>query len=179
MYYEAWGQQLAMERIEKMLETQKNFFWINYILLPLLILIRMTFTTLCLLTATTMQDIKIGFKKTFQIVLIAEAVYILPSIIALTYFLFIAQNYTIADVQSFDYFSLKALIGANNIPSYLVYAFASLNIFEVLYWCVLATGFALVLNRTWKEGLHIVVSGYGTGLLLWIMTITFLLVSLT
>jgi len=179
MYYEAWGQQLALDRIEKMLEANKKWAWIAYILMPILMLIRMTFTTLCLLTATVLQDVKIGFKRIFQIVLVAEVVYLIPAIISLIYFLCIAKDYTIADVQNFDFYSLRALIGRENIAPWLTYAFASLNLFELMYWAVLATGFALVLRQGFNKMLGLVISGYGTGLLLWIVSITFLLVSLT
>ncbi len=178
MYYEAWGQQLAQERIEKMLNHRKEYAWIGFVMMPIFMLVRMCFTTLCLLSATIMQDIKIGFRRIFQIVLLSEVVYLIPAIISLVYFLLIAKDYTLADVQNFNFYSLRAWVGKDNIPSWLTYAFASLNVFEVLYWCVLATGLALVLRRGWSEMLSLVLSGYGTGLLLWIVTITFLLVSL-
>lgn len=178
MYYEAWGQQLAQERIERMLELNKKWAWVGFVLMPIFMLVRMCFTTLCLLSAAILQDIKIGFRRIFQIVLLAEVVYLIPAVISLVYFLLIASSYTLEDVQSFDYYSLRALVGKGSIPIWLTYAFASLNIFEVVYWCVLAMGFALALRRTWSEMFGLVLSGYGTGLLLWIVTITFLLVSL-
>ena len=178
LYYETWGQQLAQERIEKMLNHRKEYAWIGFVLMPIFMLIRMCFTTLCLLSATIMQDIKIGFRRIFQIVLLSEVVYLIPAIISLVYFLLIAKDYSLADVQNFDFYSLRAWVGKDNIAPWLTYAFSSMNIFEVLYWCVLATGFALALRRKWSEMLGLVLSGYGTGLLLWIVTITFLLVSI-
>ncbi|MCU0447020.1 MAG: hypothetical protein MUE85_19160 [Microscillaceae bacterium] len=177
LYYEAYSEQLAVDRIETILKFQKEWAWLSYVLLPLFLITRMSLVSLSILAGAILSEIKISFRKVFQVVLIAEIVYLIPAFIQLVYFMGIAQDYTLQDLQNFDYYSALALIGRKAVEPWLMYALACFNLFELLYWLVLALGFHWVLQRNYGEMLGLVATGYGTALLLWIAGITFLLVN--
>jgi hypothetical protein len=179
LYFEAYSEQLAVDRIEAMLKFQQEWAWLSYGLLPLFLLIRMSLVSLSILAGAILSEIKISFRKVFQIVLVAEMVYLLPAFIQLIYFIGIAQDYTLQDLQNFDYYSALALIGRSSVEPWLMYALACFNLFELLYWLVLALGFHWVLQRNYWEMLGLVATGYGTVLLLWIAGITFLMVNVS
>ncbi len=178
LYYEAFSEQLATDRIEAMLKFQEKWAWLVYVLLPIFLLFRMFLVSLCLLAGAILSEIRINFQQVFQIVLISEIIYLIPAFIQIVYFLGIAEHYSLEDLQNFDYWSVLALVGTETVEPWFRYALGCLNLFELLYWLVLAIGFSLVLQRNYWEMFGLVASGYGSGLLLWIAGITFLLVNM-
>jgi hypothetical protein len=115
----------------------------------------------------------------FQIVLIAEFLFILPSLIKLIWFLFFETDYDLADLQTFYPLSLLNLIDTESIPQWSLYPIQLLNVFEVVYWCILAYGIALVAKERWPKMLGLVASSYGVGLFVWVVFITFITINLS
>ncbi len=176
LYFEALGEQLAYERIEKMLSNQKENAWISFCIIPFFLLFKLFIISISIATGLLLANYKLSFKKIFQIVLIADAIFIIPKAIQTTYFLF-AKNYTLRDVSGFDFWSVLALIGKDNVPFWLSYPLRTLNIFEISYWFILAFGFTLVIKRAYNEMFTIIISSYGTLTLIWIIFVVFLQVS--
>ncbi len=160
LYFEALGEELAYERIEKILSDQKENAWISFCIIPFFLLFKLFIIAISITIGLLLGNYKLSFKKIFQIVLIAEAIFILPKVIKTTYFLF-TKNYTLKDIGSFDIWSVLALVGKENVPIWLIYPLSTLNFFEILYWFILAFGFVLVLKRTYNEMFTLVISSYG------------------
>ncbi len=176
LYFEALGEELAYERIEKILSNQKENAWISFCIIPFFLLFKLFIITISITIGLLLANYKLSFKKIFQIVLIAETIFILPKVIKTVYFLF-AKSYTLKDIGSFDVWSVLALVGKENVPIWLVYPLSTLNLFEILYWFILAFGFVLVLKRTYNEMFTLVISSYGVLMLIWTIFVVFLQVS--
>lgn len=179
LYFNQFNEQMTYDQIRSFIDIQYKYQWISYLILPFIYLIKLSLLSLILLTGIIFWNIKISFKKLFQIVLIAEFLFILPSLIKLIWFLFFETDYDLADLQTFYPLSLLNLIDTESIPQWSLYPIQLLNVFEVVYWCILAYGIALVAKERWPKMLGLVASSYGVGLFVWVVFITFITINLS
>lgn len=177
LYYNNLGEQLSFERINQLLSFNKKWSWLSYVIIPIIYLIKFSLISLCLNTGTLLAGHKISFKKLFQLALIAETIFLLPMIIKFLWFTFIQTDYNLSDLQYFYPLSILNFFEAEILDTWFIYPLQLLNLFEVMYWLILAYGLSLVLNEPLNKGLGLVLSSYGTGLVLWLLFITFLSVN--
>jgi hypothetical protein len=105
----------------------------------------------------------------------AEFVFLIPTIFKLLWFLFIQTSYTLQDLQYFHPLSALSIFDPLSLEPWLVYPLQVLNIFEAIYWVVLAC----LLSKEFPEldinrSMGVVVGGYGTGLVIWVILVMFL-----
>ncbi|WP_420577030.1 hypothetical protein [Ekhidna sp.] len=173
------SQQLSFNRIEQLLEFRDKWSWVNYAILPIIYLLKFTFISLWILSGIILFGYKTSFKKIFQVVLVAEFVWIVPSLLTIIWFGLIDTDYTLVDVQYFQPLSLMNFFDGELVESWLVFPLKALNLFEVAYMLVLAIGIKKVINRDYNTSLGFVVPVYGLGLVTWIVFITFLSINLS
>ena len=172
------GKQLSMSRVEFVLDVKVKSMWLNFIILPLAYILKFALITVWILSGTIIFGYKNSFKEIFQVVIVAEFVWLIPSLITLVWFGFIDTNYTFDDVQYFKPLSLLSLFDPTTIHSWLIYPLQSLNLFELVYMLVLAIGIKQILKKDYQTALGFTVPVYGTALLTWIVFITFLSINL-
>lgn len=177
-YYRTFGDQLDFSRIDEVFGLQTKTEWIAYLLIPFVILIKIFLISMCIQIGLFIQNLKLSISKTITIVLASEFIFFLPQLIKICWFLLVVKDYTITDVQHFYPLSAINIFNANNLPSYLIYPFQTFNLFEILYWILLAGGLKEALNTDLDKGMKIVFTGYIPALLLWILCITFITVLL-
>ena len=110
-------------------------------------------------------------------VLLAEAVFLVPGIFKLFWFIFVQTNYTLSDVQMFYPLSVLNFFDPDSLDAWLIYPLQLINIFEVIYLFILAYGFYLATQSNYGMMLRLVVCTYGTGLFIWTIGVMFLTVS--
>lgn len=176
-YYNTYNGQLEITRINEMISSQLKTQWFLYFFIFFSILVK------CLLVALTLQvglliiDFKLGFGKTFSIALTAEFVFLLPQLIKIAWFLIIKTDYTLTEVQQFYPLSLLNLFDVKNLPNLLIYPFQTFNVFEFMYWILLAGGIRDALDIDINQGIKVVFSGYIPALVLWIIFLMFIIVT--
>jgi hypothetical protein len=179
VYYNTLGEQLAYDRIEKMLDNQKRYQWLAYAFIPLLLVIQVFLITICLNIGTLLRGDKLSFKKLYSMV---TKVLIIPTFFKL---LMIFMTYFFYDIKSFNdlsnvfSFSLINFFDATSLPSWLQYPLAIINLVEVIFWLLLAYGIRLLLNMDFSRSLSFVSYTYGVGLVMWVLFMVFLQVSLS
>ncbi len=173
------SQQMSIERIEEILELNRSFSWLSYTVIPVIYLLKFTLITLWILSATIFFGYKNTFKEIFDKVVIAEFVWLIPSIITLIWFGFIDTDYSLMDVQYFKPLSLLNFFEATDIEGWLIFPLQSLNLFEIAYMLVLAIGIKRILKKDYVEALNFTIPVYGSALVTWIVFITFLSINLT
>ncbi len=179
LYINQFGEQLTYEQIRSLIDMQYKYQWYAYPVIPLIYLIKLFVITLVLMAGAIFYNVKIGFKKLFQIVLIAEFLFLIPSFIKLLWFLFVETDYELIDMQSFFPLSVINLLDVQSLPKWLLYPLQQLNVFELLYWIILAYGLSLVTGERMWRMTGLVASSYGLGLVVWIVFITFISVNFT
>lgn len=178
-YYHSYGEQLELSRIDELFKLQTRYSWLSILLIPIWLLIKNAVVSLCLQIGLLVQGIKLGYSKTFKIAIAAEFVFLLPQLIKLCWFLLVKTEYSIIDVQQFYPFSVLNLFEHKDLPAFLIYPFQTFNVFEILYWICLAGGLKKSLGSTIDEGIRVVFYGYIPALLLWVLCVTFIVVSIS
>ncbi|MEM6630110.1 MAG: hypothetical protein AAF694_10585 [Bacteroidota bacterium] len=175
LFYNSYGEQMAYERIEQILDFQAKWEWIGYAVLPLFISIKLMLVALCLLAGAIWEEYKIGFRKIWSMVLRAELGFAIASLITVGYLALFAELHRLEDLQTFHNFSLLAFVPiGEDINAWYLYPLRVISIFEVLYWVILVKGMQAISKRGFEEIFGLVGRSYGLGLLLWVMLVIFL-----
>ncbi|MCY1722668.1 hypothetical protein OU798_20125 [Prolixibacteraceae bacterium Z1-6] len=185
VYYQSLGNNLDIERIETTLSFAKKWQWLGYAILPFVILIRVFYTSIFLFIGVFFTELKIEFEKLFKIALIADFVYVLSGLAKLIILIFFRQVSTLEDLQ-FQPLSAMELLNSKNIDQIFVYPLSLLNVFELGYFAILAWLLFKLLNESDNErpvkfghSLKLVTVSYGSGLLLWVLTVMFVTLNLS
>jgi len=184
LYYQTYGEQLALSRIDKMVELSEKWEWLGYVFIPIILFIRVAFTSLCLYIGIFFVEIDLKFSKLFKIALLSEFVFFLSGFAKLIVFIFFKEVSTLNDLQ-FTPFSLLNIFDKNAIDPLFVHPLGMLNIFNLVYFLVLASMLKDLINegketqiQKYGGALKMVFSSYGSGLLLWVVLVMFLTLNL-
>jgi len=185
IYFQTYGEQLPVASIELMLKLSRKYQWLSYALLPVIILIRIFYTSIFLFIGIFFTELKVEFSKLFKIALLADFVYVLAGLTKLIILIFFKEVETLQDLQ-FQPLSAMELFNAKSIDPLFVYPLSLLNVFELGYFLVLAWLLVGVINeandeRTLRFGqsLKLVTASYGSGLLLWVLVVMFITLNLS
>ncbi len=178
IYYQSLGERLNTDQITSMIESLKKWQWLGYLFIPLVILIRVGFSSTCLYTGMFIANIKVRFQDLFKVALIADFVFVLAGVVKLIILIFIKEVNTLDDLQ-FQPLSLMELFNRESVDQLFFYPLSLISIFEALYWLVLAWLLMDVVEKPFGSTLKTVASSYGTGLLLWVLFVMFLTVNLS
>lgn len=178
LYYQSFGEKLASDRIENMVELSQKWQWLGYVFIPIVVLIRISVTATFLYIGLFLADLKIRFRDLFKVALLADFVFVLAGLVKLVILIFFKEVNTLDDLQ-FQPLSLMQLFDKEAVDALLVYPLSLISIFELLYWLALAWLLSGVLEKPLGSSLKTVASSYGTGLALWVLFVMFLTVNLT
>lgn len=177
LYFNALQTQLSYEQIENILAQGKKWQWLGYLALPVVLLLKFSLVTCCLCLGYFFSSNKFVFKSFFGLSIVAELLFILPALLKILWFLFVQTDYSLNDLNQFYPLSLLNLFNQETLPRYWIYPLATLNMFEVVYWFLLAYGVAGETGLSYNKSFGLVMSSYGVGLLLWIVLVMFLTIT--
>ena len=177
LYFNAFAQQFSYERINAIIEQNKKWGWIGYASTPLIYLIKLSLITTCLSLGYFFTKNRFNFSSFFNAVIFAELIFLLPIIIKLLWFLFIKTDYDLNDLSLFYPLSALNLFDVETVPRYWLAPLQTLNLFEVVYWFLLAYGVADATGFSFKRSFGLVMSSYGVGLVLWVVLVMFLTIT--
>jgi hypothetical protein len=126
---------------------------------------------------TTLAGIEVTYRKIFHTALFAESIFLLPGIFKLCWFSWVQTDYTLADIQYFYPLSVLNFFDRNALEIWWIYPLQLVNVFEVLYFLMLAYGLFMVTRASYARMLGLVVCTYGTGLFIWTVSVMFLTIS--
>lgn len=174
LIFNEYSSQLSYERIKEILELNEKYKYITFLLIPLIYILKFSVITIILTIGFFFLNDKLEFKKIFNAVTICEAVFLIPVIIKIIWFLFLQTNYTLGDLKSFSPISLINFFDLTKLEKWMLYPIKLINVFEFFYCFTLALSLKNPLNISVKNTLLVVSLSYGTGLLLWVVFVTFL-----
>lgn len=164
---------LTNEEIQGLLSSRNKFQWVGFISSPLLLLIKISIISAILDAGCFFFNKEIRYKTLFNIVVKAEFLFLLAIIFKTLWFYMFQQDYTLEDLQYFYPLSLLNIVGYEGLQPWFIYPLQIVNIFEIVYWGILAYLLGKTLNITTDKGMSIVTSSYGVGLVIWIASIMF------
>jgi hypothetical protein len=166
LYYSTYGEILGADRIEQMIEQQKNYQIWGYLLIPLILLLRPFYTATCLMTGSLLsegeQNLKFG--HSFNLALKADAIFLLEVMIRINYFSIVGAD-SLQEIN-IPLFSAIQWLGVDNVVSYLAYPLGILSVFEFIYWILLSVFVSTYTQKGFWRSLYFVLTTYGIGLIL-------------
>ncbi|CEN38748.1 hypothetical protein [Capnocytophaga cynodegmi] len=167
------SEQLTIGQIEKIIAFREKWQWVGYGVVPVLLFLKISVIALLLDIGCFFFNKKLSYKQLFDIVLRAEFIFLLVPVLKIGWFYFFQKDFTLEDLQFFYPLSALSLVGYKGLEVWFIYPFQVLNLFEAFYWWFLAHQLDKIFNEQKEKGLSIVVSGYGVGLLLWVVGVMF------
>lgn len=177
LYYNNFAEQLTYEQIEALINQSKKWEWVSYAIIPVVILLKLTLVASCLSTGLYFFTNQFRFKQAFGVALEAEFVFLIPALLKILWFVFVQTGYTLQDLQFFYPLSALNLFNHSTLEPWLVYPLQLVNLFELVYWFLLARGVSKIIDRDFTKSFEVVLASYGVGLLLWVAVVMFISVS--
>lgn len=178
LYYQTFGDMYSIERIKNIINIGRKWEWFVYISAPAIIFFRLMYTSICLLTGLYFLNIKIPYWSILNISLKAEVVFLGGSIVTFLYQTIFMDVNTFEDL-SYKPLSLLNVLDKNSLNEIFIYPISFLNVFEFLYWIILAILLTIEINKPFRETLRIVAISYGSGLFLYLLLTMFVILSVT
>lgn len=174
LIYNSLGEQLTNEEIVKIFEFKDKWQWVGYAIAPVMTFLKTSLIASALyIGAFFFSKIAVSFKQLWGVVLSAEFVFLLVPLFKIIRFYFFQSNYTLEDIQYFYPLSALNIVGYKGLEPWLIYPFQVLNVFELVYWLILAYFIGKITETNMDRGLKIVTSSYGSALLLWVVVVMF------
>ncbi len=174
LIFNEYSSQLSFERITELIESNKKYKYITFLLVPLIYLIKFSSVALFLTIGNFFLKDKLEFKKIFKVVIICEIVFLIPIIIKIFWFLFVQTDYSLGNLKSFSPLSLINFFELDKIEKWVRYPLRLFNIFEIIYCFFLAFNLKDALSISLQNAFLVVITSYGSAILLWVVFITFL-----
>ncbi|MEO1051790.1 MAG: hypothetical protein AAFX87_14265 [Bacteroidota bacterium] len=141
---------------------------LQYFSIPLVYLFKLSLTAFILWIGSFMFGYKITFSKMWQICIIAEFIFFLPEIIKIGWFLFVDTDPDFFDIRRFYPLSMISLYNIEDLPDKWFYPLKAANLFEVLYWFLLAALINLSARKKRSIATAIVFSSYVPLFIIWL-----------
>ena len=169
--------------VQNYMESQKKWWWVSYVTTPVLIGIKVLLVAFCLnfvkIISEKLEDVQ--FRDILTVVLIAEFVFIIAGFYKFFNFYLIDTDYTLETLQTYYPLSLINYKEAISTEKWLAYPLQLANVFELMYWGVLAWGIWQLADKkiSYQRSLGYVALTYGIGLLFWVGVVCFLILSVS
>ena len=169
--------------VQNYMESQKKWWWVSYAVTPVLIGIKVLLVAFCLnfvkIISEKLENVK--FRDILFVVLIAEFVFVIAGFYKFLNFYLIDTDYTLETLQTYYPLSLINYKEAISTEKWLAYPLQLLNVFELMYWGVLAWGIWQLAEKkiSYQRSLGYVALTYGIGLLFWVGVVCFIILSVS
>jgi hypothetical protein len=174
VYFATYNEQFDADKIVRLIYKSKQDVWFGYLLLTIAYGLKFILTSLCIMTGCFVLKLSIRFRDAFRICIFSESVFVIPLVLKFFYFLLIKTNFTLVDVQNFSPLSLLSVFDYHSLSAYLIYPFEAVNVFEVVYWFVLAYLLKQKIKENFDKSLQVILYGYVPALSVWILFVMFL-----
>ena len=177
IFHRQYQEQLDVSQLKSYTQLRNKWSWVSYVILPFIYLIKIGFTSICLYTGVFLRDLPFSLKKLFVISLFAETVFLLPFILKTIWFGIVDVDFSLVEFSNFYPLSLQNFFINKEIAPWWLYPLQSINVFELIYFFVLALGISLVFQHRFVKALLLVITSYGLGLILLLTSVTFLVIN--
>ena len=169
--------------VQNYMESQKKWWWVSYAVTPVLIGIKVLLVAFCLnfvkIISEKLENVK--FRDILFVVLIAEFVFVIAGFYKFFNFYLVDTDYTLETLQTYYPLSLINFKEAISTEKWLAYPLQLCNLFELMYWGVLAWGIWELADKkiSYIKSLGYVALTYGISLLFWVGVLCFLILSVS
>lgn len=168
------SEKLTNDQIESFVNRQQKGKWVSYAFIPIYYFIKISLVALLLYAATIFyKRQECSYSQVWNLVVEAEYIFLLAPVFKIFWFSFFQTNYTLEDLQLFYPLSALNIVGYIGLEKWYIYPLQVINVFEIIYWIVLAKGMAKLMGVSNEKGLSAVAVSYGSSLALWVVAVMF------
>jgi hypothetical protein len=176
----ALAKELSEDQLDDVFGLQKKWEWLVFVLIPLFLVLKLFVIAGLLDFGCFLFNIKMAFKNILKCVVLSEYVFLIAQLTKSLCLYFLFESYTLIDLNMYYPLSVISLLDYNLLESWFVYPLQVLNLFEVTYWLLLSHSISRhITSFTIGNGLLLVASSYGVGLLIWVVTVMFFTLNLS
>ena len=151
--------------VYKKVERFVYLFSAGYLLLKILAIAAI------LRTALYLNNASLPFGKVFLTVTAAEYIFLIPAVIKIYWF---HHYYPQGNLSVWHrFYPLSAMSFLSDVPADWIYPLQTLNVFEVIYWFLLAFGLSRTSGLTFDRSIRLVVTSYLPVLFIWVTVAVF------
>ena len=161
----------------RLIENFYKYRWVGFLTAPLILLLRITLTTLCLFIGGFFDEAmpKQNFRQWWNVVLKADIVMILSSMVSCL----LSVKYGAEHAMEISrYFSFAFLGNPKSTEQWVQIPLSALNVFEVCYWFFMSKLLSVQTGRGYWASFRFIMGSYGTGYLFYIVFVMFLVLYL-
>ncbi|MFY0599357.1 MAG: hypothetical protein JXR03_06775 [Cyclobacteriaceae bacterium] len=144
------------------------FFGLQYLTVPIFLLWKFCFTTFILWVGCFMFGYRVTFSQVWKLVMIFEIVFVIPEFLKVIWFTAVYTDPNYFDYAAFYPLSLINLFDYESLSDKWMYPLKAFNMFEIVYWGLLASGIFFVSEKKWKTSAIIVLTSYVLFFFIWI-----------
>ena len=161
----------------QLLERYQRMRWVSFLLVPVLLALRLSLVSLCLFIGSFFFTETNGkkFKDWWGVATVAQAVMLAYSVILCVVNIAFGANMAM-DVTTYTSF---LFLGGEDSEPWVRMPLVAVNVFEVLYWIVMALLVGRLCRTRFGKSFRFVMSTYGVGYLFYIALLMFLMLYLT
>ncbi|WP_264553262.1 hypothetical protein [Flavobacterium sp. N2038] len=164
---------LTQREVNNFIEFQDKWYWLTYLYIPLLILIKTSAISLILYAGLFLLSKETKYNQLWDATIKAEFIFLLVPVFKIIWFYFFQTNYDLNDIQYFYPLSALNITGYKDLETWFIYPFQVLNFFEFFYIIYLSFQIGKLTNTNADYGLKIVGISYVPALFLWVATVMF------
>lgn len=142
-----------------------------YLYAVIYLLIKVAVISIILATGLYFFDTEVSFSKLLRVVIICEFIFLIPAAAKICWFWQERQIVDLITWQNF-YFLSAAMLKPDVKPAFLL-PLQTLNLFEVAYWYLLATGIAGITLLRFDKALKVVCLSYIPALFIWVIFVVY------
>lgn len=178
VYLSFYSERYTAEKLKQIVELIENEnLLVSYSIIVFGYSVKIFLISVCVFIGVFLQEYKSTLWAMFRAVILAEFVFLIPSLIVLVWFGLMQTDYSLEDVQGFSPFSVLSLFSTDGLDGWVVFLLKTMNIFHALYVYILARQLSKQINASFWQGLSIVGVTYGLALLFWLSFVVFLFIN--
>jgi len=133
VFIESYSGILASEQIISILKAKEEWGWISYFIPLVYIPIKALFTAAALLVGLVLYNKEMDFKLVYKVVLLAESVFILATIVQFVGLVFFIHPQTINELNSFAPLTLASIVTIEDFPKWITPLLYGVSLYELFY----------------------------------------------
>jgi hypothetical protein len=142
-----------------------------YLYAVIYLLVKVGVISIILATGLYFFNTEISFRKILRVVILCEFIFLIPAAAKICWFWQTRQIVDLITWQNF-YFLSAAMLTPDVKPAFLL-PLQTLNVFEVAYWYLLATGIAGITSLRFDKALRVVCLSYIPALFIWVIFVVY------
>ncbi len=173
--YNSFAEQMTMEEVENAVTSVKESFWLLLLSAVLKVIVEVFLIALAINLGTLLFEYQITFKQIFGAVTKAYIIFAITRIVLMAIYAYKGVS-SLEDLNYIPKLSLFELFDAQSLPNWAVFPLQIANLPQLFFILLTALGLNQIRQYGFTKWLLVVLGTYGTGLVIWTILVTFLVI---